>query len=111
MLIRTGQAAVAVTTVCAYPDGFEFTVRVHARDPEQFPPDPFGWHGPGRRPAEPALRLGVMYADGRRTATRAGHPRPSGDLAGRLVLTPGGGGDEHGWRTSFRVWPLPPRAR
>lgn len=32
MLIRTGQAAVAVTTVCAYPDGFGFTVRVHAPD-------------------------------------------------------------------------------
>jgi hypothetical protein len=36
MLIRTGQAAFAVTTVCAYPNGFEFTVRVLARDPAKF---------------------------------------------------------------------------
>jgi len=104
MLIRTEQAAVAVTTVCAYPDGFDFTVRVHVRDAEKFPPDPFGWHG-----REPALRLGVMYADGRRTATTAVHPRPSDDLAGRLVLTRGGGGgDEHSWHASFWIYPLPP---
>jgi hypothetical protein len=108
MLIRTEQAAVAVTTVNAYPNGFEFIVRVHARDPEKLPPDPFGWHRPGLRPREPPLRLGVMYADGRRTATTAGRPRPSDDPAGRLVLTRGGGGgDEHSWRTSFWVYPLP----
>jgi hypothetical protein len=82
---------------------------VHARDPEKFPPDPFGWHGPDWEPTEPTLRLGVMYADGRRTATTAGPPRPSDDLAGRLVLTAGGGGgDVHSWRTSFWVYPLPP---
>jgi hypothetical protein len=109
MLIRTERAAVAVTTVCAYPNGFEFTVRVHARGPEKFPPDPFGWHGAGREPAEPALRLGVMYADGRRTATTAGYPRPSDDPSGRLVLTPGsGGGSEHSWHSSFWIYPLPP---
>lgn len=109
MLIRTGQAAFAVTTVCAYPNGFDFTVRVLARDPAKFTLDPFGWHGPGRRSAEPSLRLGVLYADGRRTATTAGHPPPSGDLAGRLILAPGGGGgNEHSWRSSLWVWPLPP---
>jgi hypothetical protein len=108
MLIRTEQAAVAVTTECAYPNGFEFTVHVHARDPEKFPPDPFGWDGPGPRPAEPVLWLGVLYADGRRTATTAGHPRRSDGPAG-LVLIPGaGGGDEHSWRTSFWIYPLPP---
>jgi hypothetical protein len=108
MLIRTERAVVAVTTVFAYPNGIEFTVRVHARDPAKFPLDPFGWHGPGRELAEPAMRLGVLFADGRRTASTVGRPR-SDDLAGRLVLTSGGGGgDEHNWRSSFWVYPLPP---
>jgi hypothetical protein len=66
------------------------------------------WRG-GQEPGD-VLRLGVMYADGRRTATTAGHPFLDDDAdAGRLVLLQdGGGGDARRWDGDFWVHPLPP---
>jgi hypothetical protein len=116
VLIRTDQVAVAVGSVRAYPNGFELTVHVRLRGEDEVigpgPVDPFGWHrhrGPAHAPDE-ALRLGVMYADGRRVATDAinGEPSP-GDDPERLVLCRGGGGgDDRRWDADFWVYPLPP---
>lgn len=110
MLARTGEAAVAVGGLHAYPNGFEFTV--HARLRREHEPRPggaglFERHGSRRDPNE-GLRLGVMYADGRRAATPGSFPHPDDD-AGRLVLQEnGGGGSARTWDGDFWVSPLPP---
>ena len=111
MLVRTEQVAVAIGGVHAYPNGFEFTV--HARLRREDEPGPrggglFNRHGRGMR-ANEGLRLGVMYADGRRAAAPDGHPRLDDVDAGRLVLLEnGGGGSAHTWDGNFWVHPLPP---
>ena len=61
-----------------------------------------------RTPAE-GLRLGIMYADGRRAATSDGHPRPDDADPGWLMLFEnGGGGSSRTWDGNFWVHPLPP---
>jgi len=109
MLARTGQAAVAVGGLHAYPNGFEFTVHARLRredEPRPGVPGLFGRHGWRREPNE-GLRLGVMYADGRRAAAPGGCPRP--DDAGQLVLQEnGGGGSARTWDGNFWLSPLPP---
>lgn len=112
LLVRTGQVAVAVGGVHAYPNGFEFTV--HARLRRANEPGPqvgglFGRPGGAVREANAGLRLGVMFADGRRAAAPGGHPQPDDAEAGRLVLfEDGGGGSSRIWDGNFWVHPLPP---
>jgi hypothetical protein len=113
MLIRTGQVAVAIGSVRAYPNGFEFTAHLRMRGEDE---DELGWHDPfdrhgwrGRQPSDDGLRLGVLYADGRRGAT-TGHwwPDEAAD-PGRLVLQQGSsGGSARRWDGEFWVHPLPP---
>ena len=115
LLARTGRAAVALGSFRAYPNGFEFTVHVRTREPDEFGlgADPFELHGLPRRPGPQAvgdqLRLGLEYADGRRAAT-TGRMWPLDDVdAGQLILiTDGSGGDDHCWDGRFWVHPLPP---
>jgi hypothetical protein len=113
ILARTDEVAVAVGSVRAYPNGFEFTVHVRARraDDAVGDFDPFErlGHRPGQRTRHDALRLGVLYADGRRTATTAGHPLKRDFDAEHLILQHGGGGgDDRRWDSDFWVYPLPP---
>ena len=96
MLIRVEQAAVAIGSVRAYPNGFEFTAHVRVRAADEDEPV---WHDPfdrparrGRQSAGDVLRLGVLYADGRRTATSARYSQPDEKAdPGRLVLRHGVG--------------------
>lgn len=116
VLIRTEQVAVAVGSVRAYSNGFEFTVYIRLRreDEASWPghSDPFERHRPrrGTEGSDDELRLGILYADGRRAATTGGHWRPpDDDDDGRLVLQQGGGGGRSrscDW--DFWVYPLPP---
>jgi hypothetical protein len=116
VLIRTEQVAVAVGSVRAYPNGFEFTVHIRLRgEAESSWPghsDPFERHRPrhGTRWDDDQLRLGILYADGRRAATTGVYYRPpDDDDNGRLVLQQGGGGGSscsQDW--DFWVHPLPP---
>lgn len=114
LLIRTEQAAVAIGGVRAYPNGFEFTVHTRLRKEDDTWPRPGGpleRHGrPGTPQADEALRLGIMYADGRRAATTSGHWWPDHrDEPGRLMLQQGGGGGSaRRWDGNFWVHPLPP---
>jgi hypothetical protein len=113
LLGRTDQVAVAVGSVRAYPNGFEFTVHTRLRrvDQEIGPSGhPFSWHrrfrgahGPGD-----ALRLGLLYADGRRTATTSSRV-PRDDSSDQLFLSQqGGGGSAQRWDQNFWVHSLPP---
>ena len=113
LVVRTDRVAVAVGSVCAYPNGFEFTVHVRSRRVDQeFGPsgDPFSWHRQFAGAHTPAdvLRLGVLYADGRRTATTSSRVHRD-DSSDELVLNQeGGGGNERSWDQRFWVHPLPP---
>src|SRR5271169_1401058 len=97
VLIRAEQVAVAVGSVRAYPNGFEFTLHIRLRrEAESSGPgysDPFERRRPrrGAQWDDDQLRLGILYADGRRAATTGVHYRPPDD-DGRLVLQQGGGG-------------------
>ena len=81
VLIRTEQVAVAVGSVRAYPNGFEFTLHIRLRrEAESSWPghsDPFERHRPrrGTQWNDDQLRLGILYADGRRAATTGVHYR------------------------------------
>lgn len=116
VLIRTEQVAVAVGSVRAYPNGFEFTVHIRLRgEAESSWPghsDPFEWYRPrhGTQRDDDQLRLGVLYADGRRAATTGVHYRPpEDDDDGRLVLQQGrGGGSSCSQDWDFWVHLLPP---
>jgi len=67
-------------------------------------------HRRGAQAPEDVLRLGVLYADGRRAATTGGHLWPGDDADDeRLVLVQGGGGGGgRSWDQDFWVHPLPP---
>jgi hypothetical protein len=118
VLIRAEQVAVAVGSVRAYPNGFEFTLHIRLRREAESSwaghSDPFERHRPrrGAQGDDDQLRLGILYADGRRAATTGVHYRPpddDDDDDGRLVLQQGGGGGSscsQDW--DFWVHPLPP---
>ena len=115
VLIRAERVAVAVGSVRADPNGFEFTVHIRLRleDEAGWPgnSDPFDRQRPPRgHGSGDQLRLGVLYADGRRAATTGPHYRPpDDDDDGHLVLQQGGGGGSgrsQDW--DFWVHPLPP---
>jgi len=116
VLVRTERVAVAVGSIRAYPNGFEFTVHIRLRgeDESSWPghSDPFGRHRPrrGTREDDDQLRLGILFADGRRAATTGEHYRPSDDDDdGRVVLQRGGGGgSSRSCDWDFWVHPLPP---
>jgi hypothetical protein len=105
LLIRTEQVVVAIDGIRAYPNGFEFAAHVRMRGKDENEP---GWHDPfdrhaqrGTQPPGDILRLGLMYADGRRGATTGGHWLPNENaVPGRLVVHHGssGGTAAVGWR-------------
>jgi len=124
VLGRSDEAAVFITRIAAYPVGFEFDAELVTREPTRG--DHFElMHDPDRPRDEipPELvRLGVAFADGRRT-TSLGSPLggstmttlvatdedESPDPARDIYMTSGGGsGSARRSTTSYWVWPLPP---
>jgi hypothetical protein len=115
LLARTETAAVALAGLRCYPHGFAFSLQVRVRrleDGMQLLGDPFGRHRRFREetPDDQLLRLGIEYADGRRTATNAAQPSFSAAVpAGQLLLQPGSSGSsDRRWDGNFWVYPLPP---
>jgi len=115
MLIRTEQVAVAIGSIRAYPAGFEFALHTRLRHPDETGhggPDPLEPRVPwrGRQVPGDVLRLGLMYADGRRTATHAARSLAEDDTdPGRLVMLEcGSRGSPRRWDGDFWVHPLPP---
>jgi hypothetical protein len=113
ILARTDEMALAVGNVLGYPNGFEFTVNARLRR-EQFvwgksPLDPLASPRTGREP-ELALRLGVLYADGRRARTSSHRPIPvsAADGEGLVLREVGTGGTDRQWDGRLWVHPLPP---
>ena len=115
VLIRTEHVAVAVGSVRAYPNGFEFTLHGRLRQEDEASgragSDPFDRDAHGRgtpRAPEEALRLGVLFADGRRTATTARQVMTGEGADGLMLRQEGGGGTGRRWDWDFWVYPLPP---
>ena len=112
-LIRTNVVAVAVCGVVGYPNGFEFTVHTLLRHGQfVWGKSPLDSLADPRTRQEPewALRLGVLYADGRRARTSSHRPIPAHQADGEhlVLLETGTGGTERQWDGSFWVHPLPP---
>jgi hypothetical protein len=115
IVARTGETAVAVSGIRAYPAGFGFTLHLRLRDPgrrrgREF--WPFHELGPHRRPPWPdeVLRLTVQFADGRSVGIL---DEPTGEAPDpdRPMISsgPGTGGGVDGWSfdMEYRVRPLP----
>src|ERR1700761_9036692 len=77
LLVHTDAIAVAIGSLRAFPNGLEFTVHVRLRRVDEASPyglyDPFSNHDPGSRGrGEQQVRLGVLFADGRRAVKQSG---------------------------------------
>jgi hypothetical protein len=112
-LIRTDEVAVAISGLRAYPNGFEFTVHARVRHEDlpwgMSPTDSIA--DPRTRQApEKALRLGVLYADGRRASTVSRYSETGEEASGEHLtfLEVGRGGTDRQWNGDFWVHPLPP---
>jgi hypothetical protein len=125
VLARSEEAAVSITRIAAYSVGFEFDAELVTRKPTQgdhfelmYDPD----RPSGELPPE-LVRLGVAFADGRRT-TSLGSPSGGStmtallatdedesppDPAHDILMTAGrGGGSPRHSTSTYWVWPLPP---
>lgn len=105
VLARTDRVAVFLGGVRVYPNGFELTVDVvyrTARRPVRRPSNPFrgGWPDGD----DDALRLGVLYADGRRAIA---DQRPARPERPPMIRQRGGSGGAHGWEQRIWVWGIP----
>jgi hypothetical protein len=114
LLIRTDEVAVALSGLRAYPNGFEFTVHARVRHEDlpwgMSPTDPIADMRTRQAP-EKALRLSVLYADGRKAATITSRDSQAGDEASGEHLTfleVGTSGTDRQWNGDFWVHPLPP---
>jgi hypothetical protein len=109
VIVRTDHLAVMIGSIRAYPTGFEFTVDTRVRQaPEPGRPGAEAWLHPDM--GEGALRIGLLYADGRRGASTEMYHAPGDDLeSDRLLMLPGGGGGNYrSWHLSYWIYPLPP---
>jgi len=121
VLAQTGRAAVFITHLAGYPEGFQFELVAIAAagDDQETVLDPmlFGLHRRRLRPGdgdipEDMLRIGVQFSDGRKATNTSGFPERRPDYEnppeGPVMHSGDGGGHEHRWHQSLWVWPLPP---
>ena len=108
VLLRSSDALAVLRDFEAFPTGLGFSLVTSIREvPDEYE------RRPGRHASFFAvgqgLRLGVAFADGRKTvAGRHMVDQPTGD-PNQPVLRPGGGGGSGStYRMSFWLWPLPP---
>lgn len=107
---RSERAAVAVTRLAAYGEGFEFELHVLV-DPDQQPPLRFS--GPLRRQmpegsAADTLMYGLLFADGSKVTNLGRYPAENAAGSSPVLNAGASGGSGHEFRQSFWVSPLPP---
>ena len=96
---RSDRAAVAITSMAAYSNGFEFAVTRLVR------PGTPGWD---EEPvtAQSRFEVALRLSDGREVS--AGRPPVGTGPAGPFLRMNGGGGSSHYNQTRWWAWPLPP---
>jgi hypothetical protein len=110
VIVRTASLVIAVQRVTAYPTGLELEITVRVRtEPVHGSFDRIQrrtWGGTSAFPGE-ALRVGVVFPDGRRAWSEnfGTGPPPSGDVT---LLPIGGSGTQARFDQRFWVAPLPP---
>ncbi|MFV2010568.1 MULTISPECIES: hypothetical protein [unclassified Micromonospora] len=119
LLARSDQAAVILTSLLAYPTGFEFDISAILRAPE-----PATAAGPAREPAAAAsgaprprtpvdgvggLQVMVRFADGTALSSLHRSTVPADrEPAGPLLSPVAASTDQQRHDARFWVWPLPP---
>jgi hypothetical protein len=120
IVARNERAVIAVLGCTAFSSGvvLDMTLRtrpgtISAREQREMHGSPFHLHGrldPGEELPANLVRIGVLFADGRKGTSlndrRAffGQEQPEGP-----ILTPrGGGGGQGVWNVDYWLWPLPP---
>jgi hypothetical protein len=115
LLGRSDRVAVAITGCTVYASGLLLDVAIRLR-PKSLSPDErraMVHGGPFRAFDVPddgqVLRLGVLYADGRKATTQNDRHAFGGDAPeGPVFMERGGGGGENAWDMRVWLWPLPP---
>jgi len=107
LLGQSGQAAVAITGILAYPTGFEIFLTGRIRRPmadgAELPPPP-RQRPPGRR-----LRFGMQLPDGTKVLGEHGHgPGHGTEPDGPILRAFMAGGGPHTELSRWWAWPLPP---
>lgn len=120
IIVRDERLAIYVGGLSAYPNGFEFSLHIRVRDHNTMV-DPLGHRrrrdyvrntGGGKiDDPEQHLRVGILFADGRRAAsTERHHPpfdsKPDPDTVVMMLGRGGGGGSA--WDSTYWIHPLPP---
>jgi hypothetical protein len=109
LLARNQEAAVVITSLRSYPDGFELTLSAIVRRPEshelfRYRPVVVRGH-PDSLPGE-FIRFGLEFSDGRATTNLSS--RPATESGGPVMMGIGGGGGGQRYDMTYWVWPLPP---
>jgi len=104
---RSERAAIAITGISAYTNGFEFFVT------RLIQPGAPGWDEdpvPGE-PGEPfaahrSFEISLLLSDGRTVSS--GRPRGGSEPTEPMLRSRGGGGTSHYNQAQWWAWPLPP---
>ena len=112
VVARSDEAAVVVSRVVAFPEGFELTLNtyVHRSVPRrraQFLHHPY-WHDEGR-PRDQLLRFGIAWPDGGRATNMEGWGKswPDATEPAHGLDEHGGGGSDREYSLEYWAWPLP----
>jgi hypothetical protein len=100
---RSERAAIAITGMSAYSNGFEFVVTalIHPDAPG------FDAETPDRRMlATKPYQISLQFSDGRMVTS--GRPDHDSEPAGPILRLRGGGGTSHYEHSRWWAWPLPP---
>lgn len=114
VLAQTDRVAVGVSSLAAYPTGFELDlVAMLTPDEDGFDPMLFHRQHMLRRGAvdeiPPAvLRFGVQFADGSRVTNTGGPERDRRRPTAPVMHSAGGTGGRNHWLQTYWIWPLPP---
>jgi hypothetical protein len=105
ILGRSDRAAVAITGLAAFRNGFEIQLTAHTR------PEAGAAAGPGPREARDSFRFGLLLPDGTKVFGRHGRPPrgPETEPEGPLLQMFAGGRTPLSFLSRWWAWPLPPK--
>jgi len=104
---RSEQAAIAITGIWAYTNGFEiFVTRLIRPDAPGFDGDPVPGAPRGMLAERQSFQISLQLSDGSKVI--GGRPHGDDDPTGPILWPRGGGGSSHYMVMRWWAWPLPP---